>query len=86
MVGAGRGDDPAPLGGEKVGKNPTERGKSGTKRRVLTDGHGVPIGLAVDGAQRHDCKRTRETMASIAVERPEPTPEAPQGLVFGQRG
>ena len=66
--------------GENVGKNPTDRGKIGTKRSVLTDGHGVPIGLAVDGANRNDFKLTRETIESIAVERPEPTPEAPQGM------
>jgi hypothetical protein len=63
-----------------VGKNPTDRGKIGTKRSVLTDGHGVPIGLAVDGANRNDFKLTRETIESIAVERTEPTPEAPQGM------
>ena len=32
----------APLGGKKVGKTPTARGKSGTKRSVLTDGGGAP--------------------------------------------
>ena len=63
-----------------MGKNPTDRGKIGTKRSVLTDGHGVPIGLAVDGANRNDFKLTRETIESIAVERPDPTPEAPQGM------
>jgi transposase len=63
-----------------VGKNPTDRGKTGTKRRVLTDGQGVPLGLAVDGAKRNDCKMTRATIESIAVERPDATPEAPQGL------
>src|SRR5215471_14217410 len=70
----------APLGGEKVGKNPTDRGKIGTQRSLLTDGGGVPIGLAVAGANRNDCKLTRETIESIAVERPEPTAEAPQGM------
>jgi len=40
----------------------------------------VPIGLAVDGANRHDMKLTRETIDSIVVERPEPTPEEPQGM------
>ena len=40
----------------------------------------MPIGLAVDGANRHDFKLTRETIESIAVERPEVTPEAPQGM------
>lgn len=63
-----------------MGKNPTDRGKSGTKRSILTDGHGVPIGLAVDGANRNDCKMARETIATIAVERPEATADAPQGL------
>jgi putative transposase len=63
-----------------VGKNPTDRGKLGTKRRLLTDGGGVPIGLAVEGANRHDCKMARETVESIPVVRPEPTPAAPQGL------
>jgi putative transposase len=63
-----------------VGKNPTDRGKSGTKRSLLTDGRGVPIGLAVDGANRNDFKLTRETIESIAVERPDVTPDAPQGM------
>ena len=63
-----------------MGKNPTDRGKVGTKRSVLTDGRGVPLGLAVDGANRNDFKMTRETIASIAVERPDPSPETPQGL------
>ncbi|MGH8066363.1 MAG: IS5 family transposase [Candidatus Entotheonellia bacterium] len=70
----------APLGGEKVGKNPTDRGKIGTKRSVLTDGGGVPIGLAVEGANRNDFKMVQETLTSIPVERPIPTPEKPQGM------
>jgi putative transposase len=68
------------LGGKKVGKNPTDRGKIGTKRSLLTDGGGVPIGLAVDGANRNDFKLVRATIESIAVERPDPTSERPQGL------
>ena len=63
-----------------MGKTPTDRGNIGPQRSVLTDGHGVPSGLAVDGANRHDCKLTRETSARIAVERPAPTPEAPPGM------
>jgi hypothetical protein len=70
----------APLGGKKVGKNPTDRGKTGTKRRVLTDGGGVPIDLAVEGANCNDFKMTRETIESIPVKRPQPTPNTPQGM------
>jgi putative transposase len=63
-----------------VGKNPTDRGKSGTKRSVLTDSGGIPIGLAVEGANRHDFKMARATMTSIPIARPEPTPEKLQGV------
>jgi putative transposase len=62
-----------------VGKNPTDRGKIGTTRSVLTDGGGVPLGLAVEGANRHDFKMIEETSSSIPIERPTPTPEQPQG-------
>ena len=40
----------------------------------------MPIGLAIDGANRPDMKLVRETVESIVVERPEPTDEAPQGM------
>jgi putative transposase len=46
----------------------------------LTEGHGVPIGLAVDGANRNDMKLVRTTIEGIIVERPEPTEEQPQGM------
>jgi transposase len=38
----------APLGGEKTAKNLTDRAKSGVKRSLLTEGHGIPIAVAVD--------------------------------------
>jgi putative transposase len=70
----------APLGGEDTGPNPTDRAKSGVKRSLLTEGHGVPVGLAVDGANRHDMKLVRETIESLVVARPEPNEEQPQGM------
>jgi transposase len=70
----------APLGGKKVGKNPTNRGKLGTKQSVLTDGDGVPIGVAVEGANRNDFKMVKEILTSIPIQRPTPTPEKPQGM------
>lgn len=44
----------APCGGDNTGPNPTDRGKSGQKRSVLTEGHGLPIGVVLAGANRHD--------------------------------
>lgn len=40
----------------------------------------MPVGLAVDGANRPDMKLVRETIESIPVERPAPTEEQPQGM------
>ena len=40
--------------GKKTGRNPTDRGKSGTKRHTLTDGGGVPVGLLITPANWHD--------------------------------
>src|SRR5512135_2956096 len=70
----------APLGGERTGKNPTDRGKLGTKRSSLVEANGVPVGRAVEGANRHDKMVAQATLESIPVERPEPTEEHPQGL------
>jgi putative transposase len=70
----------APLGGERTGRNPTDRGKPGTKRSLLTEANGVPVGLAVEGANRHDKKLVEATLESIPVERPEPSAEKPRGM------
>lgn len=70
----------APLGGEKTGPNPTDRAKSGTKRWVLTDGAGVPLGVAVSGAHTHDKHLVQETLESIPVQRPQPTRRKQQNL------
>jgi putative transposase len=50
------------------------------KRSILCEGYGLPIGLAVDGANRHDMKLAEATLASIPIERPEPRPYHRQHL------
>jgi putative transposase len=40
----------------------------------------VPIGLAIDGANRHDMKLVEATVESIPVPRPTPTKRTPQGM------
>jgi putative transposase len=66
--------------GGKTGPNPTDRGKRGVKRSLLTDGRGTPLSVVVDGANRNDHKLMRETLEAITVERPAPTDELPQHL------
>jgi putative transposase len=47
---------------------------------VLIDGRGVPIGVAVDGANVHDQKLVEETIDSIPVSRPKVTAQQPQHI------
>ena len=72
--------DQSAVGGEATGPNPTDRGKRGTKRSVLTDGKGMPIALVAAAANRNDRKLLAETLDAIVVERPAPTAAAPQHL------
>jgi putative transposase len=66
--------------GKKTGPNPTDRAKKGTKRSLLTDAQGIPLAVAVQGANRNDHKMARETLEHIEVDRPKPTAPKPQNL------
>ena len=63
-----------------MGKNPTDRGKNGTKKSLLVDEQGGPLAVVIAGANVPDCKLLEATIAAIVVERPTPTPKAPQHL------
>jgi putative transposase len=52
----------------------------GTKRSLLTDGVGVPLAVAVAGANVNDFKLLAATLEALAIGRPEPTAEVPQHL------
>jgi putative transposase len=52
----------------------------GVKRSVLTDGRGVPLGVAIHGANVHDQKLCRATLDSLPLRRPRPTARRPQHL------
>ena len=62
-----------------MGKHPTDRGKLGTKGSIFTYGGGMPVGLAVEGANRYHFKMAPETIESMPVARPEPTADTAQG-------
>jgi transposase len=66
--------------GKKIGPNPTDRGKGGVKRSLLTEAHGIPLAVVVDGANRHDMKLVKPTLEDIKLERPALTVWWPQGL------
>ena len=57
--------------GDSVGRNPTDRGKAGSKRSVLVDGCGGPLSVVVSGANVHNTKLLAITPDSIVAERPD---------------
>lgn len=75
-----RHDQGACRGLKKTGANPTDRGKQGVKRSLLTEAIGIPIAVAIDGANRHDMKLVRNSLESIMAKRPKPKRNRPQGL------
>lgn len=57
--------------GDKRGPNPTDRAKSGTKKSVIVEQQGGPLGVAIEGANVHDTKLLEQTIEAIVVERPD---------------
>jgi transposase len=63
---------PAPLGGEETGRNPTDRGKSGSKIHILVDQRGAPLAIHISAANEHDKWSADDLIFSIVIERPDP--------------
>lgn len=57
--------------GKKTGPNPTDRGKKGTKRSIITDAVGVPLSLVVEKANLHDNNFVSQNIEEILLERPD---------------
>src|SRR5260370_24822648 len=68
----------APFSCASTGANPTDRGKLGVKRSLLTDGAGIPLAIIIDGANRHDMKLLCATLDGVVIARPDPTESQPQ--------
>jgi putative transposase len=55
-----------------VGKNPTDRAKPGTKKSLLVERDGGPLGAGIAGANVPDFQLLDETIEAVVVERPDP--------------
>ena len=65
--------------GDLTGRNPTDRGKLGVKRHVLTDGRGVPLSVEITGANQHDKWMVGDVLDKIRVKAPR-GPRRPKNL------
>ena len=61
----GLGERAGQKGGEKTGKNPTDRGKPGSKRHLVVERRGVPLAIALTAANVHDSKAFDELLDGI---------------------
>jgi hypothetical protein len=86
VVWTGNGSPPMPLWGKPVwgdltGRNPTDRGKAGTKHSLLVEAQGRPLERDSSRSQHpYDTKLLAATIEAIVVARPESTVESPQNL------
>jgi transposase len=74
-------------GGEKTGKNPTDRSKLGTKHHVVTDAQGVPLVVTITGSNVPDVKELLPVVDAIPnvsgkVGHPRKRPD----VLYGDRG
>ena len=58
--------------GEARGPNPTDRAKMGTKKHLIVEQGGGPLGVVIDGANVNDHKLLEATIEAIVIERPDP--------------
>nr|WP_184138452.1 IS5 family transposase [Deinococcus humi] len=56
---------PAPRGGEQTGRNPTDRGKLGSKLHLLIDASGLPLAITLTGANVHDSRQLEATLDAV---------------------
>ncbi len=53
--------------GDHTGPNPTDRGKRGVKRHVLTDARGVPVAVKITAANVHDKWMVGATLDAVPL-------------------
>lgn len=59
--------------GDKRGPNPTDRAKMGTKKHLIVEQDGGPLGVVIAGANVNDHKLLEATVEAIVIERPKPS-------------
>ena len=67
----------APCGGERAGPSPADRRKGGLKRSVATEDHGIPLGIASAGANRHDSPLLAPTLQAAHRQQVRPAARRP---------
>jgi transposase len=63
--GGGFAQPPGQKGGRATGKNPTDKGKPGSKQHLVSDAQGIPLASALTAANIHDSRRFAALLDAI---------------------
>jgi len=75
----GLGECVGQKGGQRTGPNPTDKGKAGSKRHVVSDRGGIPLAVVLTAANVHDSKVLEEAVDAIEpIKRPRGRPGRPR--------
>ena len=87
MAGGGHEPGQGPAGGDAIGRNPTDRGKSGSKHHVLTEARGIPLNATVTGADLPEATQVFRVLTAMPAVggKPGPKRQRPKRLQ-GDRG
>ena len=61
-----------------TGHNPTDRGKLGSKRHILTDKEGIPLSTFITSANTHDVTVATNTIDNVVIKRPSSSSKSPK--------
>lgn len=74
-------------GGAGTGPSPVDRGKAGTKRHLVVDGRGTPLGLTLSSANTHDSRMLAPTLDAVPpVRGRRGRPRRRPGKLHGDKG
>jgi transposase len=83
----GLGECTGQKGGQKTGPNPTDKGKAGSKRHVVSDRGGIPLAVVLTAANVHDSKVLEEAMDVIEpIKRPRGRPRKRPEKLHADKG
>ena len=78
---------PGKKGGEAVGPNPTDRGKTGSKRHLLTERDGVPMVVLQSPANTHDSRLFEPLIDAVPpIKRPRGRPRKRPEKLHSDKG
>ncbi len=74
-------------GGEETAKNPTDKGKPGSKRHVISDRNGIPLAVILTAANVHDSNVFEELVDAIEpIKRPRGRPRKRPKKLHADKG